>query len=124
MKYLVKRGLEENRLKFVPDEGEIFYTVDEKRLYFGDGTTAGGIAFEFFRFLEWDLLSVAGQTEYIIPEGKEALPNINRGKFLVFYGGAKLSKGDYEINSDENKIILKFSPERDENEINIHYIGI
>ena len=39
----VKRGLETNRAGQTPAEGEFLYTTDEKKLYIGDGTTAGGI---------------------------------------------------------------------------------
>ena len=39
----VKRGLESNRSGQTPAEGELLYTTDEKKLYIGDGSTAGGI---------------------------------------------------------------------------------
>ena len=39
----VLRGLESNRSGQTPAEGELLYTTDEKKLYIGDGTTAGGI---------------------------------------------------------------------------------
>ena len=42
--YKVKRGLETNRLGETPAEGELLYTTDEKKLYIGDGSTAGGIS--------------------------------------------------------------------------------
>jgi len=38
----IKRGLEANRSGQTPAEGEFLYTTDEKKLYIGDGTTAGG----------------------------------------------------------------------------------
>ncbi len=38
----IRRGLESDRLGFTPAEGELVYTTDQKRLYVGDGTTAGG----------------------------------------------------------------------------------
>jgi hypothetical protein len=40
----VKRGLEANRSSVTPAAGEFLYTTDEKRVYIGDGSTAGGNA--------------------------------------------------------------------------------
>ena len=40
----IKRGLEADRSGVTPAEGEFLYTTDEKKLYIGDGSTAGGIA--------------------------------------------------------------------------------
>jgi len=39
----IKRGLEANRSGVTPAEGELLYTTDEKKVYIGDGSTAGGI---------------------------------------------------------------------------------
>lgn len=41
--FKVKRGLETNRSGITPAEGELLYTTDEKKVYVGDGSTAGGI---------------------------------------------------------------------------------
>lgn len=38
----LRRGLEALRTSITPAEGEIIYTTDSKRLYVGDGLTAGG----------------------------------------------------------------------------------
>lgn len=40
----VKRGLEANRTSITPAAGEFLYTTDQKKVYIGDGTTAGGVA--------------------------------------------------------------------------------
>ncbi len=37
-----RRGLEVNRKTIVPEQGELLYTTDDKSIYVGDGTTAGG----------------------------------------------------------------------------------
>jgi hypothetical protein len=37
-----RRGLEANRNSITPEQGELLYTTDEKTIYVGDGTTAGG----------------------------------------------------------------------------------
>ena len=39
----LKRGLEANRGNITPLEGELIATTDTKKVYLGDGTTAGGI---------------------------------------------------------------------------------
>lgn len=38
----VKRGIDANRAGITPAEGEIIYTTDTKKVYIGDGVTAGG----------------------------------------------------------------------------------
>lgn len=40
---LMKRGLETNRAGVTPAAGEPLWTTDDKKLYIGDGATAGGI---------------------------------------------------------------------------------
>ena len=40
---VVKRGIESNRVGFTPLEGELVYTTDQKKLFIGDGSTAGGV---------------------------------------------------------------------------------
>lgn len=42
VKLIVRRGQESERLKIVLSEGELGYTVDQARLYVGDGVTPGG----------------------------------------------------------------------------------
>lgn len=43
MALLLRRGLEADRLSFVPEEGELIYVTDTKLIYVGDGVTPGGI---------------------------------------------------------------------------------
>ena len=38
----IRRGLEADRLSIVPAQAELLYTVDEKKLYIGDGSILGG----------------------------------------------------------------------------------
>lgn len=38
----LRRGLEQDRTSILPAEGELIYTTDQKQLFVGDGTTAGG----------------------------------------------------------------------------------
>ena len=42
MSLKIRRGLAADRLSITPEEGEYLYTTDTKKVYIGDGTTAGG----------------------------------------------------------------------------------
>ena len=39
----VRRGTNADRQTITPDQGELIYTIDTKRLYIGDGINAGGL---------------------------------------------------------------------------------
>jgi len=39
----LRRGTSSNRTSITPAEGEPIYTTDTKKLYIGDGSTAGGV---------------------------------------------------------------------------------
>lgn len=39
---LLRRGLEQNRLNVIPQQGEPIYTTDTQKFYIGDGVTPGG----------------------------------------------------------------------------------
>lgn len=41
----IARGLEAGRTAVTPNAGEFLFTTDEKKLYVGDGSTAGGLKF-------------------------------------------------------------------------------
>ena len=43
MSLQIRRGLEKYRLTYIPAEAELVYITDTKKLYVGDGYTAGGI---------------------------------------------------------------------------------
>lgn len=40
----IKRGLAANRTSITPSSGELLFTTDDKKVYVGDGSTAGGVA--------------------------------------------------------------------------------
>jgi hypothetical protein len=40
----IRRGLEADRTTFIPAQGELLYSTDDKKLYIGDGSTPGGNA--------------------------------------------------------------------------------
>lgn len=42
-KIQIKRGLSANRTSIVPASGELLFTTDDKSVYVGDGSTAGGV---------------------------------------------------------------------------------
>lgn len=42
MSLKIRRGLESDRTGITPDEGELLYVTNDKTLFIGDGTTAGG----------------------------------------------------------------------------------
>jgi len=42
MSLKIRRGTNSERLTIIPDEGELLYTVDTKKIFVGDGTTTGG----------------------------------------------------------------------------------
>ena len=68
---LTKRGLEANRTSVTPAEGELIYTTDQKKLYVGDGATAGGVA----------VSSASGERDFVaasaIAAGKAVALNYN-----------------------------------------------
>jgi hypothetical protein len=42
-KIQIRRGVEAQRASIIPDTGELLFTTDNKQLFIGDGTTAGGL---------------------------------------------------------------------------------
>lgn len=118
----ILRGPEENRIKFIPKEGELIYTTDSKRLYVGDGSTYGGILVNPFISLEWNFTSVVDQTEYTPDVDEPLFRSTTDGIYLVFYGAVKLFKNDYTI--EDNTFTLLNAPEESGIPISIHYFGL
>ena len=42
-KIQIRRGVEAQRASITPDTGELLFTTNNKQLFIGDGTTAGGL---------------------------------------------------------------------------------
>jgi hypothetical protein len=42
-KIQIRRGVEAQRASITPDTGELLFTTDNKQIFIGDGTTAGGL---------------------------------------------------------------------------------
>jgi hypothetical protein len=63
-KYQVFRGLEANRSGQTPLEGELLYTTDTKKLYVGDGSTAGGIAVDTGGSISNGVYAITGAVDF------------------------------------------------------------
>mgnify|MGYP001453282032 FL=1 len=60
----IKRGTDLQRQVYTPAEGELVYTTDTKKVYIGDGVTAGGIPVN-----KIDMLTTEVRNTKVIPEG-------------------------------------------------------
>ena len=43
IQFLPKRGQEKDRMNITPELNELIYTLDERKVYIGDGITKGGL---------------------------------------------------------------------------------
>jgi len=84
----LRRGTEANRTSITPAEGELIYVTDTKKLYSGDGTTAGGV------LVTSDSAAIPG-----IDDNTTAGAVLTLGD-LVIAIDADLSITGYEINGD------------------------
>ena len=122
----LRRGVEERRKSITPAEGEIIITTDERRMYIGDNQTPGGNCIRSsLRTFEWDFSVVAGQMSYSPDSSLEPFHSPDNGLYFVFFGGVKLLKSDYSINSTSNTITLTSAPTDEDTEVNlsVSYIG-
>jgi len=81
LKLLVRRGNNYDRTQITLDSGELGYTTDTKRLYIGDGSTAGG----------------------------NIIGNIYKGKVAAVTALAPAVVGDYafETSSNQLKVLIQ-----------------
>jgi hypothetical protein len=94
----IRRGVEADRTSITPASGEIIYTTDDKRLYVGDGTTAGGTSIN----------NVSGTSATVLPSSTrvfttESGPNVN-----VALNIAKRVEGNASVNFDHGGPGLNF----------------
>lgn len=95
-KIKLRRGFESERKSIIFEEGELFYLIDKKRLYIGDGTTLGGIPTSNKNFMlsvdtipftaiEGDLIynRITDKT-YILGYATNDINKTNLIKFLIF----------------------------------------
>lgn len=125
-KLKLKRGLESNRKDITPDEGELIYTTDDRKVYVGDGVTPGGhlLATSFFSY-EWNFISEAEKEVYSPTAEDEPLRDPLGGIYIVFYGATRLQKGDYSISVDDNTLtLLNIDSISDDILLTVYYVGI
>jgi hypothetical protein len=94
-----KRGLESTRANQTPTAGELTYVVDTNKIYFGDGSTAGGIEADYMDKTNDE--SIAGNktfTDNLIVDG-----NITVNGTATTVNSNEVNIGDSQIvlNSDE-----------------------
>jgi len=86
VKIIVRRGQESERLKVILSEGEVGYTVDQARLYVGDGVTPGGHVVGQRNF---GPVPVPGEYIPFLRDG-DLIYNSNTKDFLSYQKGAGL----------------------------------
>lgn len=74
----IRRGTDAQRVGITFNEGEIVYVIDTKRVYVGDGSTAGGIEVGVAGGVQEDSVQTTDATQttlasYAIPTGEERI---------------------------------------------------
>jgi hypothetical protein len=93
LKLLVRRGIDIDRKNVVLSEGELGYTTDTKKLYIGDGQTAGGVLVGGNRVLS-PTNNILSLTDIV--EG-DIVYSPSDGKLYRFKGGVNDALSDWEI---------------------------
>lgn len=83
LKLLIRRGMDVDRQNIVLSEGELGYTTDTKRLYIGDGQTAGGVLVGGNRFLG----SVPNVTTLFLATSGDIAYQTSTNKLYTYDGG-------------------------------------
>jgi hypothetical protein len=104
----LKRGLESNRGNITPLAGEPIWVTDDKKLFIGDGSTAGGVA---LTYVGTELVGAANGVAALGTDGKvptSQLPAIAlTDVFVVSSESDQLAltaqEGDVAVRTDENK---------------------
>lgn len=94
----LRRGLEANRSSVTPAEGELLYTTDQKKVYIGDGTTAGGNLLSsdsVQAFADLASFPVAGKAGVIYIAIDTNFTYRWSGSAYIVIGSALTSKGAY-----------------------------
>ena len=107
LKLLVRRGIDIDRKNVVLSEGELGYTTDTKRLYIGDGQTAGGVLVGGNRVLS-PTNNILSLTDIV--EG-DIVYSPSDGKLYRFKGGVNDALSDWEIigsnyNAGDSTIVI------------------
>lgn len=121
MSLKLRRGTNTQRLSITPAEGELIYTTDTKKLYIGDGTTAGGTAVNFSNPFP-DILELTNTAEstgttagaLIVTGGVGIGKDVNTGGRLRVFGSVDLVYGGASgnvLNIGTGTTTLKYSNE-------------
>lgn len=108
----LRRGTDAQRLLIVPAEGELIYTTDTKRLYVGDGSTAGGVlvntadAFSIGDLSDVDLGSGPGFGQVLKWDGFNFVPSDDIGEGIVGSGVTEGSNYRINILGDDSSILV------------------
>ena len=107
LKLLVRRGIDIDRKNVVLSEGELGYTTDTKKLYIGDGQTAGGVLVGGNRVLS-PTNNILSLTDIV--EG-DIVYSPSDGKLYRFKGGVNDALSDWEIigsnyNAGDSTIVI------------------
>lgn len=108
----LRRGTDAQRLLIVPAEGELIYTTDTKRLYIGDGSTAGGVlvntadAFSIGDLSDVDLGAGPGFGQVLKWDGVSFVPSDDIGEGII--GSGVIEGSNYRINirGDDSSILV------------------
>lgn len=99
----LRRGTNAQRIVVTPEEGELVYTTDTKKLYVGDGSTVGGVAVD---------TGGSGITDIV----QDTSPQLGGNLDLNGYNIVSTANGNININPDgTGDIVLNGSLTVDEN---------
>lgn len=112
IKLKVRRGLESQRTLITLDQGELGYTIDYKRLFVGDGSTAGGIVVgsKFFTPIAANKTALAAYQGDIVMENNlmYQLTGTNAAELSAWrYIGPQLDNSTITLNSS-NQLSINF----------------
>lgn len=108
----LRRGTDAQRLLIVPAEGELIYTTDTKRLYIGDGSTAGGVlvntadAFSIGDLSDVDLGAGPGFGQVLKWDGVNFVPSDDIGEGIIGSGVTEGSNYRINILGDDSSILV------------------
>lgn len=97
----LRRGNTTERLAITPDEGELIYDTQQKRLYAGDGTTAGGVLVSYAGSVGGDMgsdLNLSGND--LVGQGNINIEGTITSTGNIFSGGTITATGNIVANGN------------------------
>lgn len=97
----LRRGNTTTRLAITPDEGELIYDTQQKRLYAGDGTTAGGVLVSYAGSVGGDMgsdLNLSGND--LVGQGNINIEGTITSTGNIFSGGTITATGNIVANGN------------------------